>query len=103
MTAVNRLARDNNGQGVRLSQSRRPCDSISGSCLIPEVVIQPPLWRGSRLLPSHCHAKHGKTDEVDVLWDYCLSAEVMLHRFGGCPFRTKGRMRDQPKREGPSV
>src|SRR6185369_11163107 len=57
MTAVNRLARDNNGQGVRLSQSRRPCDSTSGSCLIPaaEVAIQPDtstprLKRGSNLV-----------------------------------------------------
>ena len=48
MTAVNRLACDNNGQGVRLSQSRRPCDSISGSCPIPaaEVVIQPATYHG---------------------------------------------------------
>jgi hypothetical protein len=66
MTAVNRLARDNNGQGVRLSQSRRPCDSISGSCLISEVVIQPPRGR-DRTYCQALHAKHGKTDEVDVL------------------------------------
>ena len=48
MTAVNRLACDNNGQGVRLSQSRRPCDSISGSRPIPaaEVVIQPATYHG---------------------------------------------------------